>query len=307
MNFNMHRQLLKDGFRLRRMTQLHSVMEKAPGMHALSEQIELSKLAGQVVARVTRPFRFSLDFANGRCRIDGDVLVILADEAMQLNRLRQLKPRMLAGLVSSGIPVSDIQFRILPSGRAEPEAYAPPKSEGDSASLFASWEIAEGARRMPEKIRGNFLKIARSLRPADSELRNHMTSRLDAEARGLVESSSEIRRALDSIKAPIPIQFYINHAADADEAQLRRVEEENKAFSECKSACLERMESIKEAAGEAMALSISLKSEALSGSDETTAPIPDKDDEAEFIRVMKRMIRERELCAELLSRPTFLK
>lgn len=298
---------MKDDYRLRRMTQLRGVMEKSPVMHALSEQIELSKLAGQVIARITRPFRFSLDFANGRCRIDGDVLVILADEAMQLNRLRQLKPRMLAGLVSSGIPVSDVQFRILPSGRTEPEVYAPPPIEEDSSSLFASWEIEQAARRMPEKIRGNFLKIARSLRPADSELRDHMTSRLDAEARGLAESASEVRRALDAVKAPVPLQFYINHAKDADEAQIRRMGEENKAFSERKSECLERIESMKDAAGEAMTLSIALKSAAFGVSDDKNVPIPDENDEAEFIRIMKKAISERELCGDLLSRLSLLK
>ena len=298
---------MKDDYRLRRMTQLRGVMEKSPVMHALSEQIELSKLAGQVIARITRPFRFSLDFANGRCRIDGDVLVILADEAMQLNRLKQLKPRMLAGLVSSGIPVSDVQFRILPSGRPEPEVYAPPPIEEDSSSLFASWEIEQAARRMPEKIRGNFLKIARSLRPADSELRDHMTSRLDAEARGLAEAASEVRRALDAVKAPVPLQFYINHAKDADGAQIRRMEEENKAFSECKSECLERIESMKDAAGEAMTLSIALKSAAFGVSDDKNVPIPDENDEAEFIRIMKKAISERELCGDLLSRLSHLK
>lgn len=298
---------MKDDYRLRRMTQLRGVMEKSPVMHALSEQIELSKLAGQVIARITRPFRFSLDFANGRCRIDGDVLVILADEAMQLNRLKQLKPRMLAGLVSSGIPVSDVQFRILPSGRTEPEVYAPPPIEEDSSSLFASWEIEQAARRMPEKIRGNFLKIARSLRPADSELRDHMTSRLDAEARGLAEAASEVRRTLDAVKAPVPLQFYINHAKDADEAQIRRMEEENKAFSECKSECLERIESMKDAAGEAMTLSIALKSAAFGVSDDKNVPIPDENDEAEFIRIMKKAISERELCGDLLSRLSLLK
>lgn len=289
-------------YRIRRMTQLRNVLEKTPAMRELSERIEMSKRAGEVIARITRPFRFSIDFANGRCRIDGDVLVVIADEAMQLNRLRQLKPRMLAGLVSSGIPVVDVQFRIMPNGRAEPEVYSPPPLEDNASSLFASWEIEEEAQRMPEKVRDNFIRIAGNLRPKDSELRSHMTSRLDSEAGELAEASSQLRLSLDSIKAPIPLQFYINHAAEQDEAERRRIEAENNAFNERKSECLERMASIREAAREAMTLSLSLKSDAFSGPDPSSAPIPTKKEQAEFIRIMKNMLRERELCADLLSR-----
>ena len=74
-------------------------------LQPLMASYALSKRAGAVAAHVLRPFRMSIDFTDpAYCRVEGHTLVLLAESAVQQNRIRQLTPRLAAAAAAAGGP-----------------------------------------------------------------------------------------------------------------------------------------------------------------------------------------------------------
>jgi len=84
-------------------------------LQPLMASYALSKRAGAVAAHVLRPFRMSIDFTDpAYCRVEGHTLVLLAESAVQQNRIRQLTPRLAAAAAAAGLPLTPRNAPLLP-------------------------------------------------------------------------------------------------------------------------------------------------------------------------------------------------
>lgn len=83
-------------------------------MQPLMSEYALAKRAGSIVGNVLRPFRMNIDFQDpAYCRIHGHTLMILVENAGQQNRVRQLTPRLCAAVASGGLPITEVDVRII--------------------------------------------------------------------------------------------------------------------------------------------------------------------------------------------------
>ena len=108
-------------------------------LQPLMASYALSKRAGAVAAHVLRPFRMSIDFTDpAYCRVEGHTLVLLAESAVQQNRIRQLTPRLAAAAAAAGLPVTAVDARIIPK-RPAPQAGVPiPRIERAPSAVGAA-------------------------------------------------------------------------------------------------------------------------------------------------------------------------
>ena len=83
-------------------------------MQPLMSEYALAKRAGSIVGNVLRPFRMNIDFQDpAYCRIHGHTLTILVENAGQQNRVRQLTPRLCAAVAAGGLPITEVEVRII--------------------------------------------------------------------------------------------------------------------------------------------------------------------------------------------------
>ena len=108
-------------------------------LQPLMASYALSKRAGAVAAHVLRPFRMSIDFTDpAYCRVEGHTLVLLAESAVQQNRIRQLTPRLAAAAAAAGLPVPAVDARINPKRPAPQAGVAIPRIERAPSAVGAA-------------------------------------------------------------------------------------------------------------------------------------------------------------------------
>lgn len=149
----------------------------------------LSKRAGSVAAQVLRPFRMNIDFTDpAYCRVEGHTLVLLAESAVQQNRIRQLTPRLAATAAAAGLPVSEVDVRIIPK-RAAPQPGVPlprieraPSAVGAAAITNILDDIEDPA------LRTTMEKLRDVIKPGEDNRRRLLEERLGRES---IQLSSE--------------------------------------------------------------------------------------------------------------------
>ena len=152
----------------------------------------LSKRAGSVAAQVLRPFRMNIDFTDpAYCRVEGHTLVLLAESAVQQNRIRQLTPRLAATAAAAGLPVSEVDVRIIPK-RAAPQPGVPlpriervPSAVGAAAITNILDDIEDPA------LRTTMEKLRDVIKPGEDNRRRLLEERLGRES---IQLSSEHMR-----------------------------------------------------------------------------------------------------------------
>lgn len=153
---------------------------------------ELSKRAGAVAAHVLRPFRMNIDFTDpAYCRVEGHTLVLLAENAVQQNRIRQLTPRLAAAAAAAGLPVTEVDARIIPrrpapqSGVPVPRIERAPSAVGAAAITSILGDIEDPA------LRATMQRLRDVITPGENNRRRLLEERLGRES---IELSTERMR-----------------------------------------------------------------------------------------------------------------
>ena len=152
----------------------------------------LSKRAGAVAAHVLRPFRMSIDFTDpAYCRVEGHTLVLLAESAVQQNRIRQLTPRLA---------VTAVDARIIPK-RPAPQAGVPiprieraPSAVGAAAISGILDDIEDPA------LKATMERLRNVIKPGEENRRRLLEERLGRES---IDLSTERMRLTHGINAAI--------------------------------------------------------------------------------------------------------
>lgn len=207
---------------------------------ALAAEYALARRAGAAVAPVLRPFRMTLRTDDpAHCRIEGRTLVILAENATQLSRLRQLTGRMSAALAAKGLPIDAIETRIVPkSASGIRESIDLPCSPRAPSAAGAAAVASVAATVRDEELRRTLERLSRSLSPDPSAQRERLAEKLSAEALRLAEERMERSgraKALESEIAALAVP------AERDAALYPRLAAARKAGLAEKSALESRL------------------------------------------------------------------
>ena len=161
-------------------------------LRPLMASYELSKRAGAVAAHVLRPFRMNIDFTDpAYCRIEGHALVLLAENAVQQNRIRQLTPRLAAAAAVAGLPVTEVDARIIPKRPApQPGVQIPRIERRPSAVGAAAISSILGDIEDPA-LRATMERLRDVIKPGESNRRRLLEERLGRES---IELSTERMR-----------------------------------------------------------------------------------------------------------------
>ena len=152
-------------------------------LQPLMASYALSKRAGAVAAHVLRPFRMSIDFTDpAYCRVEGHTLVLLAESAVQQNRIRQLTPRLAAAAAAAGLPVTAVDARIIPK-RPAPQAGVPiprieraPSAVGAAAISGILDDIEDPA------LKATMERLRNVIKPGEENRRRLLEERLGRES-----------------------------------------------------------------------------------------------------------------------------
>ena len=152
-------------------------------LQPLMASYALSKRAGAVAAHVLRPFRMSIDFTDpAYCRVEGHTLVLLAESAVQQNRIRQLTPRLAAAAAAAGLPVTAVDARIIPK-RPAPQAGVPiprieraPSAVGTAAISGILDDIEDPA------LKATMERLRNVIKPGEENRRRLLEERLGRES-----------------------------------------------------------------------------------------------------------------------------
>lgn len=206
----------------------------------LAAEYALARRAGAAIAPVLRPFRMTLRTDDpAHCRIEGRTLVILAENATQLSRLRQLTGRMSAALAAKGLPIDAIETRIVPkSASGIREGIELPCSPRAPSAAGAAAVASVAATVRDEELRRTLEKLSRSLSPDPAAQKERLAEKLSAEAMHLAEERLERNgraKALESDIAAVPVP------AEQDAALYPRLAAARKARLAEKSALESRL------------------------------------------------------------------
>lgn len=182
---------LKDFTRRKGFRSMDRLLSEEDGTARLMSDFQIARRAGEVIQPVVKPFRLVLDFSQGHTRYEDHTLVLLAQNAAQLNRLRQLVPRMLAALAVKGLPVTDIDIRIAPPAEPEPEPIppAPPREHSIAASARLRARLEDF--HDPE-LRATLARLADAIAPRPEERAGQLRSEFD-------EAGNDARRLLEAL------------------------------------------------------------------------------------------------------------
>ncbi len=165
--------------------------------HGLMAQYDLAVRAGKALQHAAAEARLALDFSEGRrCRIEGETLVLLVDNAVQHNRLKNMRTRLLAAIMTKGLPITNIKIRLRAPKPAEAE---PRPAEPDPVCRRPSIAGAAALRRAASEA------VAKDMREALAALAS------------LVGPTAE--------EAPIVLQTTISEEGKRIAAGLQSVEE----------------------------------------------------------------------------------
>lgn len=187
---------------------------------------ELACRAGRAVMPVVRQIRLPLDYSSGRgVRIDDrGVITLIADSALQANRLRNLSKRLLERLVTEGVPVVGLEFRV--RGRRSTVEAHPDAEAMRTPSLIAAAELRHSAATLKnESLRLQILALADVLEPRPEEMPLAVQAALENTARrltALLERAARLRDLLPSAPDPRLIPEEASAAADSRLSEVRR-------------------------------------------------------------------------------------
>lgn len=227
-------ELRRRGFRSPRKS-----LEQGAGSESLVESYEIARRAGRAVAPVVKAMGLPLDYSTARgVRFEEGGIVLIADSAAQLARLRNMERRLLERLVAEGVPVTGLSFRLRARKAAQEQAEAPVPVR--SPSIIAAAELREAASRLisPE-LREQILALARMMTPSPGEMPLAVLSALDAQDERLARLASEAD-ALEAALPPAPDPKLLPSEANARESE---------AIADLRARMLARIE--RRAAGEA--------------------------------------------------------
>lgn len=162
------------------------------GRRLLSD-LNLAERAGRAVAPLLKAFHFAIDFTDpAHCRIDGETLVLLVSSADQENRLRQLQRRLRAALATAGLPLTDIEVRIIPKGvggnyRLDIPQCERPASASGAAALDREIDLIED----PE-LKETLARLRDTIAPATLEGTSLLEEKLAHESLALAERRREL-------------------------------------------------------------------------------------------------------------------
>ena len=125
----------------------------------------------------------SIDFTDpAYCRVEGHTLVLLAESAVQQNRIRQLTPRLAAAAAAAGLPVTAVDARIIPK-RPAPQAGVPiprieraPSAVGAAAISGILDDIEDPA------LKATMERLRNVIKPGEENRRRLLEERLGRES-----------------------------------------------------------------------------------------------------------------------------
>lgn len=156
-------------------------------------QYALAARAGRVVAPVLKQFRLAIDYSDhAYCRAEGRTLVLLAENAVQQNRIRQLTQRLAAALAAAGLPFTSVDVRIIakaqPPSPLEIASSGPrPKTAVGAAAVGAMLQDLEN-----DRLRATMERLRAALSPDENDLRSTLEQRFCEESVALVEERSRL-------------------------------------------------------------------------------------------------------------------
>ena len=159
----------------------------------LMVQYALAARAGRAVAPVLKQFRLAIDYSDpAYCRVEGETLVLLAENAVQQNRIRQLTQRLAAALAAHGLPLTSVDVRIIartqPPSQPETPSPAPrPKTAVGAAAVGAMLPDIEN-----ERLRATLERLRTALSPDRADLRETLERRFCEESVALVEERHQL-------------------------------------------------------------------------------------------------------------------
>lgn len=161
-------------------------------LQPLMASYALSKRAGAVAAHVLRPFRMNIDFTDpAYCRVEGHTLVLLAESAVQQNRIRQLTPRLAAAAAAAGLPVTAVDARIIPKRPAPQPGIPIPRIERAQSAVGAA--AISGILNDIENpaLKATMERLRDVIKPSDGNRRRLLEERLGRES---IDLSTECMR-----------------------------------------------------------------------------------------------------------------
>lgn len=218
--------------------------EGRSGTAALITSLSLARRAGRVVAPILRPFGMSTDFTEGHARVENGTLVLLAQTAVQANRIRNLSKRLTQALATEGLPLYAIECRVLPKHVDDAPPQEPsgparhPSRTGAAALLVAAQRVKD------PKLRASLEKLAAVVAPRPEEAVPEALRTVERLQARLMQGVCAIRDATENLPAAPDASLIPEKGAVAADPGLAGVRERMLARLHARRALEERCEKL---------------------------------------------------------------
>lgn len=175
-------------------------LEQGRHTGALLADYSIACRAGRAVMSIIRPLGLPLDFSTGRgVRVEDGQIVFVVDNSTQLSRLRNLQTRITQRLLTEGVPITGVDFRLRAHNL---KAQEPPTNIAiRTPSLVAAAELeASVATLVDANLREQLRALARIMAPTPAELPLALVNTLTEER----ERLPELTERLEELVAHLP-------------------------------------------------------------------------------------------------------
>lgn len=216
------------------------------GTASLVASLELARRAGRIVAPILKPFGMSVDFTEGHARVEDGTLVLLAQNAVQANRIRNLERRLTRALAAEGLPIFAVACRVLPAHAPAEPADNGPKGPVRHASMSGAQALRAGLGDVRDpKLRETLARLADVISPRPEEVPPESARLLEALRLRLMTGTLAVTSSTAMLPpAPDPALIPSAGAAAADPG-LAGVRHRMSARLEARRALDERLEKLK--------------------------------------------------------------
>lgn len=196
------------------------------GTASLVASLELARRAGRIVAPILKPFGMSTDFTEGHARVENGTLVLLAQNAVQANRIRNLERRLTRALAAEGLPIFAVVCRVLPARAGTQNSPEEPASPVRHASMSGAKALRESLTGIRDPaLRATLARLADVIAPRPEEIAPESERLLEHLRMRLVEGSVALSDVLEQLPpAPDP-DLIPSEAAAVSNPELAGVRE----------------------------------------------------------------------------------
>ena len=171
-------------------------LEQGRNTGALLADYSVACRAGRAIMPIIRPLGLPLDFSTGRgVRVEDGQIVFVVDNPTQLSRLRNLQTRITQQLLTQGVPITGIDFRLRAHNLKVEE---PPANIAiRTPSLVAAAELKAGVETLADAdLREQLRALARIMAPTPAELPLALVNTLTEERERLPELTERLQELI---------------------------------------------------------------------------------------------------------------